>query len=307
MEAGAEAPAAGPGYGWIVARFADRTPKSVPGDLFVDTSCIACDTCRRIAPSVFGGGEDDRSFVERQPDDPSDRLRALMALVSCPTSSIGTVRKGGVAAAAAALPEEVAPGVFGCGYAAEASYGAASWLLARPDGNVLIDSPRAARPLLARIRELGGVRWMFLTHRDDVADHARFRVAFDCERVLHARDVTGETATVERKLEGDAPVPLADDLLAIPVPGHTAGSAALLWKDTYLFTGDHLWGDSHGQLGASRSVCWWDWDAQVRSLERLLEFRFRWVFPGHGRPAGRGTAEEMRRDLRTLVRHLSET
>jgi len=230
-----------------------------------------------------------------------------MALVSCPTSSIGTVRKGGVAAAAAALPEEVAPGVFGCGYAAEASYGAASWLLARPDGNVLIDSPRAARPLLARIRELGGVRWMFLTHRDDVADHARFRVAFDCERVLHARDVTGETATVERKLEGDAPVPLADDLLAIPVPGHTAGSAALLWKDTYLFTGDHLWGDSHGQLGASRSVCWWDWDAQVRSLERLLEFRFRWVFPGHGRPAGRGTAEEMRRDLRTLVRHLSET
>jgi len=30
-----------------VARLADRIPQNVPGDFFVDASCIACDTCRR--------------------------------------------------------------------------------------------------------------------------------------------------------------------------------------------------------------------------------------------------------------------
>jgi glyoxylase-like metal-dependent hydrolase (beta-lactamase superfamily II) len=138
--------------------------------------------------------------------------------------------------------------------------------------------------LAGRIRELGGARTMFLTHRDDVADHARWRTLLGCERVLHARDVSRGTADVERKIEGDDPVALDDDLLAIPVPGHTAGSAALLWRETYLFTGDHLWGDAEGRLGASRSVCWWSWEEQTRSMERLLQHRFTWVLPGHGRP-----------------------
>jgi glyoxylase-like metal-dependent hydrolase (beta-lactamase superfamily II)/ferredoxin len=287
-----------------VALLALRVPENAPGDLFVDSSCIACDTCRRLAPGIFAGAEDERSFVIRQPASEAERRRALLALVSCPTASIGSVSHRGVAEASRALPEEVAPGVLSCGYAAEASFGASAWLLRRPEGNVLVDSPRAARPLLDRLRALGGVRTMFLTHRDDVADHERFREALGCERVLHEGDLARGTADVELVLEGDAPVRLADDLLAIPVPGHTRGSAALLWKDEVLFTGDHLWADAEGRLGASRAVCWWSWDAQLRSLERLLDHRFAWVFPGHGRPARRGSAEEMRRDLADLLAQL---
>jgi glyoxylase-like metal-dependent hydrolase (beta-lactamase superfamily II) len=130
----------------------------------------------------------------------------------------------------------------------------------------------------------GGARWMFLTHRDDVADHARWSEALGCERVLHARDVTAGTREVERQLEGDEPVALDEDLLAIPVPGHTRGSTALLYRGRDLFSGDHLWGDAAGRLGASRSVCWWSWEAQTRSMARLLEHRFERVLPGHGRP-----------------------
>jgi hypothetical protein len=37
--------------------------------------------------------------------------------------------------------------------------------------NVLIDSPRAASPLLKRLEALGGVSKLFLTHRDDVLDY----------------------------------------------------------------------------------------------------------------------------------------
>jgi glyoxylase-like metal-dependent hydrolase (beta-lactamase superfamily II) len=147
---------------------------------------------------------------------------------------------------------------------------------------------------------------MFLTHRDDVADHARWREALGCERVLHARDVTRSTREVEIQLAGDAPIPLAPDLLAVPVPGHTAGSAALLARETFLFTGDHLWGDAAGRLDASRSVCWYDWDEQTRSMERLGALRFEWVLPGHGRPWRATSAEAARAEALALARAMRD-
>jgi glyoxylase-like metal-dependent hydrolase (beta-lactamase superfamily II)/ferredoxin len=279
-------------------------PENVPGDLFVDDRCISCDTCRRLAPATFGGGEDDRAFVARQPTTAAERHRALLALVSCPVSAIGSDSKDGVAGAAHDLPVEIAPGVLDCGYAAGSSFGAASWLVLRDAGNVLVDSPRFARPLADRIRALGGIRYMFLTHRDDVADHARWTEAFSCERVMHRRDVGTRTRGVERVVDGEAPVALADDLLVVPVPGHTPGSAALLVRETYLFTGDHLWGDADGRLGASRYVCWYDWEAQTRSMERLAALRFQWVLPGHGRPWRAESPEAAAAAVRALAREM---
>ncbi len=284
-----------------MARAARALPGNAPGDLFVDDACIACDTCRRLAPGIYGGDEDDPAFVIRQPEGPGERRRALVALVSCPVAAIGSRSKAGIGEASGALPVEVAPGVLDCGYAAESSFGAASWLLLRPDGNVLVDSPRFARPLAARLRALGGARLMFLTHRDDVADHARWHEELGCERILHARDVSGRTAGVERRLEGDEPVALAPDLLAVPVPGHTPGSTALLARDTFLFTGDHLWGDAAGRLDASRAVCWYDWDAQTRSMERLAALGFQWVLPGHGRPWRAPSPEAARGAVQALA------
>ena len=284
-----------------VALRARAVPENAPGDLFVDDCCIACDTCRRLAPATFGGDEDDRAFVAAQPVDDDARRQALLALVSCPVAAIGSTSGTGVAAASRALPIPLTPDVLDCGYAAESSFGAASWLVLRPDGNVLVDSPRHAGPLVARVRALGGARYMFLTHRDDVADHARWARTLGCERVLHARDVTAGTRDVEVRLEGDAPVALADDLLAIPVPGHTPGSTALLFRETYLFTGDHLWGDAAGALGASRAVCWYDWHEQASSMERLAAHRFEWVLPGHGRPWRAASADAAREAVRALA------
>jgi glyoxylase-like metal-dependent hydrolase (beta-lactamase superfamily II)/ferredoxin len=284
-----------------VAHLARSVPGNAAGDLFVDDRCIACDQCRQLAPATFGGGEDETSFVARQPGSPAERRRALLALVSCPVAAIGSVTRSGIAEAAAALPEEVAPGVYRCGWAAESSFGASAWLLVRAEGNVLVDSPRFSRPLLARMRALGGARLMFLTHRDDVADHRRWREALGCERVLHARDVGHGTRDVERQPGGDLAHALADDLLCVPIPGHTAGSAALLAGEEHLFTGDHLWGDADGRLGASRSVCWHDWAAQTRSMERLAGLRFRHVWPGHGRPWAAETVEAAQGAVREVA------
>jgi glyoxylase-like metal-dependent hydrolase (beta-lactamase superfamily II) len=111
------------------------------------------------------------------------------------------------------------------------------------------------------------------------------------------------TADVERPLEGDAPVALAPDLLAIPVPGHTPGSTALLFREKFLFSGDHLWwSPGRGRLHASRCVNWYSWDDQLHSLRRLLEFRFSWILPGHGRRFAAPSPEAMREELgRTIA------
>lgn len=289
-----------------MARLADRLSENAPGDYFVDRTCIDCDVCRQIAPSVFRHDPQvERSIVFQQPRTPEERLRASMALVSCPTSSIGTTDRRETAAAASSFPELIADDIFYCGYTSESSYGAASYLVRRPGGNVLVDSPRAAKPLLKRIEELGGVHTMVLTHRDDVADHRIFREAFGCDRVIHQDDAIGDTALAEVRPTGRGLFALAPDLTVIPVPGHTRGSVALLYQGHYLFSGDHLW-SKDGHLHASREVCWHSWAEQIRSMERLLDHRFAWVLPGHGRRHHAPSDEAMRAELTALIERMRD-
>jgi len=262
-----------------MAEISKKLNGNAPGEFYVDSSCIDCDLCRQIAPEVFRE-DGDASIVCRQPGTPAETLRAEMALLTCPTASIGTVRKHDLTAALAAFPEPIEENVHFCGFASESSYGGSSYLIVRPGGNVLVDSPRFTAPLVRRIEAMGGVRWMFLTHQDDVADHRKFRERFGCDRIMHAGDAF---FPVERVVEGSEPVRLEDDLLVVPTPGHTAGHQALLYRDRFLFTGDHLWWDPEaGRLSASRRYCWHSWSEQRRSMRRLLEVPFEWVLPGHG-------------------------
>lgn len=287
-----------------MARLSARLAENAPGGFFVDDSCIDCGACREIAPGTFGRSHPrGQSYVTAQPEAGDRELRALMALVACPTASIGTSPKRPLGAALRAFPELLEDDVFSCGWHSEASYGASSYLIVRPAGNVLVDSPRASRPLLERIEGLGGVRTMVLSHRDDVADHAAFARHFRCERVMHAADVG--TLPIERRITGTEPVALDDDLTVIPVPGHTRGSIALLYREKFLFTGDHLWWDEDDhRLDMGQGVCWYSWPEQLRSLERLRELRFQWVLPGHGQRFRAESPAAMRAAVDEVVRRL---
>jgi glyoxylase-like metal-dependent hydrolase (beta-lactamase superfamily II)/ferredoxin len=287
-----------------VATPSARLPDNAPGEFYVDSTCIDCDTCRRVAPAVFEEG-DGHSFVGAQPRTPEDRRRALMALVACPTASIGTSPKTDASEGVRSFPETIAENVSFCGFTAESSFGAWSYLIERPGdsaGNALVDSPRAAGPLLAALEARGGVATLFLTHRDDVADHAAFRRRFGCERVIHEDDVTASTREVERKLSGTQPVALDEDLLAIPTPGHTRGHTALLYRNRFLFTGDHLaWSRRREHLVAFRNANWFSWPETIRSMERLLDYSFEWVLPGHGERYRAESPAAMRRELERCI------
>jgi len=285
---------------------ADRTQAletNVAGDFFVDASCIDCDTCRIVAPDVFAR-VGDQSAVVRQPDDDDGILEAQKAAVACPTSSIGSASKSRVREAVVAYPEQIDGRVHFCGYTSESSFGAWSYLVVRQSGNLLIDSPRFAGPLVRRVEELGGIRTMLLTHQDDVADHRKFHERFGCGRVIHKDDARAIPGA-EQILEGGDPLELDPGLVAIPVPGHTRGSVVYLLDDKYLFTGDHLaWSVRLGHLYAFRSACWYSWREQITSMKKLLEFDFEWVLPGHGRSIHR-PKDEMRASLERCIEWMS--
>ena len=261
-----------------------RLATNVPGDFYVDDTCIDCEACRWIAPSVFEG-QGEYSRVYRQPANDAETVRALMAELACPTSSIGTVVKHDLKAIQQRFPEQLEDEVYYCGYHSEDSFGAASYLILRPEGNWLIDSPRFVGPLVKRLEQLGGIRMMFLTHRDDVADHSKFREHFGCERIIHARDAVGSLRAPEHRVTGSEAVTFPGGIRLIPVPGHTAGSMVLHYRDRFLFTGDHAaWSPSRRQVTAFHGACWYSWPEQIVSMEKLLPYRFGWLLPGHGWP-----------------------
>jgi len=280
-----------------MARVDQRHPGNAVGEWFVDTRCIDCGTCREVAPGLFtelGGC----SVVRRQPD-AGEETDAWLAAQACPTMSIGTIsrrrRPGRL------YPREVASGsgVFDLGYCSPDSFGASAWLVVRPAGNVLVDSPRFTEALAVPIAELGGIDHVALTHRDDVADAHRWAERFDARTWIHADDrgaAPWATDVIAAEQE------LQPGLVAIPVPGHTKGSVVFVLDDTWLFSGDSLaWSHERADLTAFRDACWYSWRVQTESLSELTErHRFAAVLPGHG-ARHLGEADEMHERLVALV------
>lgn len=286
---------------------ADRAhslPENAEGPFFVDSTCIDCDTCRQIAPATFGE-TGQFSYVQLQPRDAVEERAAFRALVACPTGSIGAAAKQGARQAVEEFPWPLAPGVWYCGFNSPKSFGGNSYFVEHPGGNWLVDSPRYVEHLVRRFAERGGLRYIFLTHRDDVADAHRYAARFGATRIIHRLELASQPAA-ERVIGGFEPVELAPEFLAIPTPGHTRGHCALLYREQFLFSGDHLWWSrARGRLNASRDVCWHSWREQVASVKLLEGYRFEWVLPGHGEracfPHG-----QMKDELAQLVGALKE-
>lgn len=297
-----------------MAQIQQSRPENVSGDFFVDSSCIDCDTCRWMAAEVFDR-QQGQSAVYQQPTDTNSRHRAMQALLSCPTASIGTIEKPqDIKEVQAQFPLLVAENVYHCGYHAENSFGAASYLIQRPEGNILVDSPRFAPPLVKRLEAMGGVRYLYLTHRDDVADHAKFYEHFQCDcgdrsfdRLLHEDDITSSTQAVEIKISGQDPYELAPDLLIIPVPGHTKGHTVLLYQNKFLFSGDHLaYSEQLQHLYAFRDACWYSWTELGKSMEKLAVYDFEWVLPGHGRRF-HGNVATMQQQMQKCLEYIHQS
>ena len=255
-------------------------PENVEGPWFVDTRCIRCDAARHWAPGLIDRDDQGLSFVARQPESAEEVAALWRAAVACPTQSIGTTEAR--RPSRPAFPYELTPGVYALGHNARSSFGAHSYLVPRPDGNLMTDSPRFSGGLAERIDDLGGARHVLLSHRDDVADADRWADRYGADVLIHAADADAAPyATVV--LDRDEPSETAPGVLTVPTPGHTKGSVVFHVDDRWLFTGDTLhWNHRRGELDVFAGAMFHSWDVLADSMDRLAALSVEWVFPGHG-------------------------
>lgn len=93
---------------------------NIAGNLFVDESCIDCDVCRWMCPSIYDR-KGIKSRVFKQPESDIEKIKAYAAMISCPVGSIRLKSPDPlVKEAFAALPNEIdperLPGVYHLGF-----------------------------------------------------------------------------------------------------------------------------------------------------------------------------------------------
>jgi glyoxylase-like metal-dependent hydrolase (beta-lactamase superfamily II) len=278
----------------------ERHPANASGDWYVDRACINCKAAQTVAPGLIVERAGQSVFA-RQPHTEDELRQAWRARLLCPTASVRT--EADLRAPPEVFPEAMTDGVYRLGFNARSSWGAHSFLMRRRAGNIMVDAPRFASQVVEAIAAWGGLSAIVLTHRDDVADAERYASRFSARVWIHEADRSAAPYATDL-LRGTEPARVAPDLLAIPLPGHTAGSVAFLLEERCLFTGDSLaWDFAADDLTAHRHVCWYSWPEQITSLRRLLDQRFEWVLAGHGGSKGLPAAE-MNRRLGALLARL---
>jgi len=283
---------------------ADRNktvPGNVPGNFFVDTTCINCDNCRILAPETFGYCGD-YAGVKRQPETAEEVRRAVQALICCPTGSIGTLEKNDAREVMEDFPMRMDGDVYYLGFNSPRSAGGKSYVVLSPAGNWFIDAPKFVPRLVNWLAERGGLKYIFLTHRDDCADAAKFAARFGAKRIIHRGDLAAQP-DAEIVVDGEGPLTIEPGVVVVPTPGHTLGHCMLVWHDRYLFSGDVFTNSLYGKQGLvayDAHWCWYSYEMQTESIEKLKQYTFEWVFPGHGRFT-HAPADEMQAQLARAI------
>lgn len=249
-----------------MARLEDRFEENVPGEFYVDRTCINCDTCRQLAPQVFAD-EGRHSYVHAQPAAEGEWRAATRALLSCPTASIGTEGKPRTAAAMDDFPMAIDDGVYYLGFNSHKSRGANSYLIVRAGGNWMVDAPRWSSRVAAAIEALGGLAVVFYTCRANRGDGGAYAGRF----------------RAEERGAGEGETQAGEDLRLLPTPGAVPGHGMLLFGERSLFSGDLLaWDRTSGGLVPSQEASRYRGPRLARAVAALRGVGFEWLLPAHG-------------------------
>jgi len=135
--------------------------------------------------------------------------------------------------------------------------------------NILVDAPAwndGTRDFLA---DLGGVRWLFISHRANLGKAAAIQKALSCEVVIQEQEAYLLPATPNTSFQQD--FRFTPRSQALWTPGYSPGSACL-YHSAYggiLFTGRHLLPNRDGNPEPLRFSKTFHWPRQLRQVERL--------------------------------------
>ena len=149
--------------------------------------------------------------------------------------------------------------------------GATAYFIVENESNILVDCPAWNEINQTFLRECGGVRLLFLTHRGAMAKAREIQEVTGCDILIQEQEaylLPGLKLTVfEREFA------LSDRILAFWTPGHSPGSACLY--DTgnggVLFTGRHLLPNREGAPVPLLTAKTFHWPRQINSVKSIID------------------------------------
>lgn len=152
-----------------------------------------------------------------------------------------------------------------------------SFLLKRPEGNVVIYHSGEIAEAEDDIRTLGGADRVLMNHEHESLGG---QTHFDAPYFIHKDDKDEVTDTLQVAGTFDKREQLFEDLEVIPAPGHTPGTTLYLWDNgehRYLFTGDFLCYE--GNEWRTVIIPSGDRNASIKSLEKIRDLDFDVLVP----------------------------
>lgn len=147
--------------------------------------------------------------------------------------------------------------------------GGTSYLILEKDGNILVDCPATDKRNEDFLRDRGGVKWLFITHRGAIGKAAEIQSNFECEVIIQEQEAYllpyVNLTTFSQELILNSLVRL------IWTPGHSPGSSCLYYKDFggLLFSGRHLVPNQQGKVAPLRNSKTFHWRRQIKSIQAL--------------------------------------
>ena len=188
--------------------------------------------------------------------------------------------------------------------------GGTAYFIVENEANILIDSPAWDEVNQNYLSSVGGVRWLFLTHRGAIGKAREIQQAFGCEILIQEQEAYLLPGLRVTTFKQDFNIGNAQ---VIWTPGHSPGSSCLYYprEGGVLFSGRHILPNQTGELLPLRTAKTFHWFRQLTSIQ-LLRDRFtpetlNYICPGantgflRGKRAIKDAYEQLARlDLTTL-------
>ncbi|AFZ43764.1 hypothetical protein PCC7418_1578 [Halothece sp. PCC 7418] len=197
-------------------------------------------------------------------------------------------------------PREILTGIYAFPPNRE-TLGGTSYFILGNEGNILVDCPVWNDPQQSVFKEFlqqqGGVRWLFLTHRDGMSRVRQLQSDLDCEVMVQEQEAY---LLPEVKVTSFAEEINLGDATGMWTCGYSPGSSCLYvpFHGGVLFSGRHLLIDPQGNLTPIVSRKTFHWRRQLRNVEKL-QARFssetlNYICPGAntGFLRGKGVVED---------------
>lgn len=149
--------------------------------------------------------------------------------------------------------------------------GGTAYLIVENQGNILIDCPAWDEVNREYLNSLGGVRWLFITHRGAIGQTRHLQSTYNCEIVIQEQEaylLPGLKVTAfEREFD------LGNGIKIVWTPGHSPGSACLYYPHHggILFSGRHILPNLQGEPAPLRTAKTFHWLRQLRSVQLICD------------------------------------